>query len=106
MELQAKDLRIGNWHIWDLTTCQVDASVLSTMSYGNLTSKPIPLTEEWYDKISNNATIDFWFWFCGGKCEFIIDAGDHSSYLKEIKYVHQAQNIWFSHAEEELTIKD
>lgn len=134
MELQAKDLRIGNY-----LTHKGKEFVVSRSSFATLKidfSKPIPLTEEWLvkmgfenDGVLNNQTclpgggdngfdkairyedgnantVLYW----EGKFYYVIDVngdqyGDNYT-VKQIEYVHKFQNIYYEWEDEELTIKE
>ncbi len=111
MELQAKDLRIGNLvdETGDVVTVGLDTFKLwNELNLGQVL-KPIPLTKEWLNKTpiewrSNyHVMINEWLEICKVGDEdiwaFFIDN-------KEIRfeYVHQLQNF-FNSTGEELTIK-
>ena len=68
--------------------------------------KPIPLTEEWlvefgFEKALNGWWSDNEIWsYNDGK--FYLGA---NTYLSNVKYVHQLQNLYFALTNEELTLK-
>lgn len=114
MGLQASELRIGNWHIWDGIECQVEADTLNSMYYGILKSDPILLTEEWLLKLGFKVeTIK------GGRGEFKFYTNDclafNTSHQRwwlnkghsptNPKHVHQLQNLYFVLTGEELCVK-
>ena len=122
--MKAQDLRIGNWvksssnreYRISLSwfECCKDSSEGRDIQ---LDTNPIELTEEWlikfgykvkngllssefYDK-NFSITVD-----TKGKFDFWISECDDCAVIKEIKYVHQLQNLYFSLTGEELTINE
>ena len=85
------------------------------LSYNPKLAEPIPLTEEWlvkfgFEEIDGFLTLDLGS-FSGAR--FIFWYGDVLNLFcksdmmlsKQIKYVHQLQNLYFALTGEELTIK-
>jgi len=131
MELQAKDLRVGNWlHNksknflevkeidFRMVLCQVNrGSVVS--KYGVSDVKPIPLTEEYMPKFKDSSGLkiltfkdgsviaislrDYSFGLYSSISMFGVGSG-YNSKNKKIKFVHQLQNL-MQDLGEELTIK-
>jgi hypothetical protein len=118
--IEAKDLRIGNNFQNDegnILTCfgvaPVDDSDQFNIWYGNELgfilleeeAKPIPLTEEWLVKFG------FEGW---DKGDYTMNLSNANFYklpiwqplAKNIKHVHQLQNLYFALTGEELTIKE
>ena len=126
MELQAKDLRIGNWIFKD-KHFQINGVNIGRAynyiidndrdEYEIENIKPIPLTEEWLLKfgferdvsdliieINNHSELSF---DEDLDCYLSIDNGhEWNSTDINIKYVHQLQNLYFALTGEELTIKN
>jgi hypothetical protein len=62
--------------------------------------EPIPLTEEWYEKLGLKKITAFNGAVCWGNDKFV-----HSGVHPECEYVHQLQNLFFVMTGDELTIK-
>jgi len=116
MELQAKELRIGNYILakfgieWseDIISCGHYLDVINTRD--KYLIKPIPITEDWLLKfgfvnvgdyfkkgilyVEQSEGMDF-------KTCTLVD----SECELDIKYVHSLQNLYFALTNEELTIK-
>jgi hypothetical protein len=113
--MEAKDLRIGNYYLdindnlseisgyelWQMTTKENKGN-LGIMEY-----QPIPLTEDWLLKFG------FEGWDLG-KYTIILTNGNFFDFqnglegvpiAKNIKHVHQLQNLYFALTGEELKIK-
>jgi hypothetical protein len=85
---------VGQWLHTDQTVDEVPISVL----------QPIPLTEEWFEKTKDNWTLDE---ASDEHYEFSVDLIQCCQILKkELKYVHQLQNLYFALTGEELEFKD
>ena len=129
--MEAKELRIGNLLLFPFTNEFVEIlginaqetskGITNTLSFKKdfslycekiLALKPIPLTEEWFNKFGyynenrpnhfekDEYTIDAHaFWDCNGM--FIEDKNG-----VRIKYVHQLQNLYFALKGKELIIKN
>jgi len=105
MEVKAEELRIGNLTIWDGSICEVDANQLSSMQYGNITSEPIPLTEQILLKCGFKEHVpNFW-----SKGAFMITMHEHYFNLSFLTYeleksVHVLQNLYYGLKGSELEI--
>ena len=130
MELQAKELRIGNYiqgeieedkfidievvaiDSVDITECSLWGAGLKEQADHYYSFKPIPLTEEWLVKLGVN------FGFNVYASEYMIEHAidsyclrlvygvGMSKFISELKYVHQLQNLYFALTNEELEIKE
>ena len=109
--MDSRELRIGNYHIWDGIECKVEADALSSMFYGGLKPKPIPLTKEWLVKFGFEIYGGHW---SNGSIRMLISptvsGGDiilspYLGYALEIKHVHQLQNLFYALTQKELEIK-
>tara|TARA_R110000782_G_scaffold158739_2_gene250868 strand:+ start:538 stop:858 length:321 start_codon:yes stop_codon:yes gene_type:complete len=106
--MEAKKLRIGNYvnliadgHEHEPDTFQwtiEDYEYYETEMFNIL---PIPLTEEWKDKIEYNEYIRI------DMIGFIIYSNGHQYHfsVNDYPYVHQIQNLYFALTNEELIIK-
>lgn len=126
--MKANELRIGNYvNIgYDCKVVRIDefGATLNTyngvkdMIYFHQTNiRPIPLTEEWLvnfgfgldtsfgyklfdlNQLYLSMTKDKQGWCC------TLDPEEMASYIREIKHVHQLQNLYYALTGEELTIK-
>jgi len=114
--MKASELRIGN------SIMQYDEVVFVTwwrlelMEINEIVYNPIPLTEEWLLKFGfisrySNYIIKAGDYFHSvkkgcGEWIYSYDKSDSGCYeLKEIKYVHQLQNLYFALIGKELIIK-
>lgn len=116
--MKASELRIGNWFKEDIleqTYAQITAEQILDFYEDPLDDfyKPIPLTEEWLLKFGfismySNYTIKAGDYYNSikqdcGKWIYSYDESDAGCYeLKEIKYVHQLQNLYFALNDKEL----
>lgn len=112
--MNTNELRIGNLVLDSLGV--VEISISTDLNYFNEKSnlgkiefsdiyKPIPLTEEWLMNfgsvdgfyLPNNiyTFVDFTLW----------DYKEGYIIAKDVKYVHQLQNLYFALTGEELTVK-
>jgi len=125
MELQAAELRIGNLvnfnniSIGEVTVLNNTRNIGIVLENGvyrdnNDLFKPIPLTEEWLVKLGlKQDTIDKYWYFHPTYNKFypLYRRGVYWGFnglglgVKEIKYVHQLQNLYFALTGEELTVK-
>ena len=111
--MEAKELRIGNYVYPFDDVCLVNnktifrdfIKVVYRDFENTLHLHPIPLTEEWlvefeFEKALNGWWSDNEIWsYNDGK--FYLGA---NTYLSNVKYVHQLQNLYFALTNEELTI--
>ncbi|MFA5715574.1 MAG: hypothetical protein WC998_07530 [Candidatus Paceibacterota bacterium] len=120
--MNAKELRIGNLVIWNGDPeesgliCPIDGEDIDKMERSEFYSKehsPIPLTEEWLLKFGLNPANSGWYSIDTRKFEFEILLRDgkykvyvYNSYLCDIFYVHQLQNLYFALTSEELIMKE
>ena len=114
--MQAQELRIGNWvAIDDLPIEQVTLELFATLKeHPNTLSlfKPIPLTEEWLIKFGfeNDGNDNYKI---KGIRYNVYKPVDYVGYLfcenrlvlREIKHVHQLQNLYFALTGSELKLK-
>ena len=105
--MEAKDLRIGNL-IYQFDTVEnvtVDTFNALDDGFSKDSFEPIPLTEEWFDKLK----VPQWFRAVIGGCDNSESYYINISFLPlgylDIKYVHQLQNLYFALTGEELAIK-
>jgi hypothetical protein len=118
--MKANELRIGNWVRWNYE--ERSEGNVYPVEYGyelddiknnpNIV-KPIPLTEEWLLKFGFEFDKGCSYW----KSEIELTKDTMEEYFtafdcrgfgfceKEIKHVHQLQNLYFALTGEELTIK-
>ena len=111
MEVQANELRLGNWLTNFVgTDFKVNQIPISGMFPH---PKPIPLTEEWllkfgFEKTKHTGYYDKkWLsgdFFFDGKKLLVITEGLIDGDFIDIKFVHQLQNLYFCLTGEELTI--
>ena len=114
MELQAKDLRIGNWVQTKQTDKQFQINEINDSSLIESCYKPIPLTEEWLLKFGFNkgdvisTEVQFftkkdWSVKTWHNKTCILFKGNNSM-KTDIKHVHQLQNLYYALTNEELQI--
>lgn len=110
MELQAKDLRIGNliYEFETISKVTVDTLLAMLEGFSKASFEPIPLTDELWKQLvcTNIALTGFEISYCDD--DFVLDQFTlrfKGIYIK-IKYLHQLQNIVFALTGEELTIKE
>lgn len=122
--MKAIELRIGNlveYKITDDLDERIEWWELSTIDSDDLKIiqddcdyRPIPLTEEWLLKFGfkyNNPTYE---WYDKSAVLFIqvnylgfdLIAKFHNQVIREIKYVHELQNLYFALTGKELKIKE
>jgi hypothetical protein len=108
--LKAQELRIGNFYDHNGEYKQVTPNTIEEVWEAQRTwCKPIPLTEDLVKKTNlenNNGEYYFkdthlYLDFSLGKCMLCHFSGDS---FRELKYLHELQNIYFCLMEEELTI--
>ena len=127
--IKANELRVGNFYDWrqddtyygiDTITCITNDSVLNqnSMIIPFEQMQPIPLTEEWLLKFGLEQHVELIFsrekksefavkkWINTSlrKVEWIVFFG--MTMIRNIKYVHELQNLYFALTGEELEIKD
>ncbi|MDV3583431.1 hypothetical protein CMU85_18180 [Elizabethkingia anophelis] len=111
--MEGKELRIGNYlhdrkgnlcKVIELREDGIYAPAISEAITG-LPNKPIELTEEWLLKFGFEKHGSKW-------CHSVLSTniikgnGFYMNYVnKEIKYVHELQNLFYALTNEELTIK-
>lgn len=108
--MNEEELRIGNYVNIEDTILRVD---LQELYYNSSLMNPIPLTEEWllkfgFESMYSNYIIKAGDYYNSikqdcGKWIYSYDESDAGCYeLKEIKYVHQLQNLYFALNDKEL----
>ena len=110
--MEEKELRIGNYVNIEDTILRID---LQELYYNSSLMNPIPLTEEWLIKFGLEFSIDTWYlkgfaiWEteCGDEkgneyMGFFYELREVGMMDREIKYVHQLQNLYFALTGEEL----
>ena len=121
--IQAKDLRIGNWVMYDNKIFEVDTismefPTLNTIEFGIGVVKwdklnPIPLTEELlikcgFKKINHIHGYSFWAMGIKGgrpKIDIYESRTEYMGYsVKHVQYLHQIQNLYFTLTGKELEI--
>jgi len=103
--MKANELRIGNWY--NLKNDECVPMILTQDDYmkGDFffekLIEPIPLTEELWDKISEDEFI------LADKSGFVIFKNDHAYQFiyPDYPYVHQIQNLYLALRGEELELK-
>jgi hypothetical protein len=129
--MEAKELRIDNWIKYNfkmqgwkyVQVCANDFhNGFRDDKFVSINYKPIPLTEEWILKFGFDKDSDNDYCFKGFHLEDrnidtflpvekILKLKDNfgcwyvGAYLRELKYVHQLQNLYFALTNEELIIK-
>jgi hypothetical protein len=116
MELQAEELRVGNWYYHEPTN---DFEQVNRFTFDLINRNPhlyhsIKLTEEWVIKFGFERTSSNGNGFILGKLriEKRLDTNNafqtwwNSWYLVDVTEVHNLQNLYFSLTGEELTIKE
>jgi hypothetical protein len=122
--MKASELRIGNWFKEDMTLggfSQITAEQILDLYNDPLDDfyQPIPITEELllrlgfeYHSFDKNYVIKNKDGYCNsikkndGEWCYNNDISDANCYfIREVKYIHQLQNLYFALNEEELTIK-
>lgn len=117
------ELRRGNWIDYFGTQLQVtgisDAYIVceeptyEVFDPGNV--KPIPLTSEWLERFGFERVNDYRYQNYDYMIEVMMNGdkvvrirqSDHESWpISTIKFVHQAQNLYFALTGKELTLKD
>ena len=82
--------------------------------------KPIPLTEDWlkifgFERKDNPNNTPSWIWIKKGQvwfyqdwkgCDFYINSFINTYSQKEVKFIHELQNLYFALTGEELTLKE
>lgn len=119
--MKANELRIGNYlmgkqgHV-TVTEIRENNSVKihdnTSSFYVGTCLLPIPLTKEWllklgiiYDEFHDLFQIGGYDIDCGDNyCHFYFN--EYGDWYKEIKYVHQLQNLYFALTQEELTTNE
>ena len=109
--MEAKELRIGNWVNFKFSNLSSNVMIcyndlrnfernIQIGQFNNIYT-PIPLTEEWKDKIEYNEYIRI------DMIGFIIYSNGHQYHfsVNDYPYVHQIQNLYLALTNEELTIK-
>lgn len=110
--MESKDLRIGNW----VEIIQPNKEVYTTIQPSCFSVeikkfyKPIPITEEWLLKFGfkyNNPTYEWYdksavFFIQVNYLGFDLIAKFHNQVIREIKYVHELQNLYFALTGKEL----
>jgi len=112
--MKAIELRIGNITSMGVV-CLIEDNVFRVLDSEGDTFKntwadiqPIPLTQEWFLKLgfhkykgdNSDCFLDDFETSCNRKLFFW-----KGTYIQNIKYVHQLQNLYFSLTGEELTLK-
>ena len=114
--LKANDLRIGNlifYETVDLNTgenvleiVEATANDIKTQELKSIFS-PIPLTEDWLLKFDFYVSDVFGQkqYFLSGITIYVNDGKfQHSGYDRQIKYVHEIQNLYFALTQREITV--
>ena len=118
MELQARDLRIGNWVNFKSNKQDWGDVRIETNFFRYLDKdweyNPIPLTEDWLLKfgwgkseeheLCDNSN-DVLFYYDYHFKRFWIEIDVDMVYLPHIKHVHSLQNLYFALCGKELTLK-
>jgi hypothetical protein len=122
--MKAEELRIGNYLTSEINPLvNISALHILSIAEGNEEFKPIPLNEEWLIKAGFQKDEQGWFnihfkieGFAPNSFSVNVNSKATSicshtnayegviSYVKQIEYVHQLQNLYFSLTGEELPI--
>lgn len=108
--MKIEELRIGNL-VYD-TKGDVNTVCLETFVKFNYQIKPIKLTEEWLIKLGFKRMFNYYFIASlkGVSINITLQktlvAYNFTDCLKELQYVHQLQNLYFSIKNRELPIKE
>jgi len=111
MDLEAKDLRIGNWvtlvkqNIYENKDYKLNAyDIYKASEFDNITEclLPIPLTEEWFFDFGFEIEEDYFVYVLGydfGEIKIYRQGGYffiEDVIKQEVKHVHQLQNLYHS----------
>ena len=100
-------------NIIGITPIQIDAQRILSISNGDDTYEPIPITEEWllkfgFEKIigsnESNFTNGFYNLFVNSLGEVNFYFFKEGDWYQKIDYVHQLQNLYFALTGSELTV--
>ena len=115
--MKAKDLRIGNYvndfkgdvkqlneitGVFEIAGVRFESEMNLPIT---LHISPIPLTEEWLEKLGFEKALNGWWdesenWCCNNN-DFYLGA---KMFLAKVDYVHQLQNLYFALNQKELSI--
>ena len=114
--MKKEDLRIGNYINIHETFVQME---IIDFNFSSSFMNPIILTKEWLIKFGFVFSIDTWYltgfaiWEteCGDKkgneyMGFFYELREVGMMDRQIKYIHELQNLYFALKGEELTIKE
>lgn len=116
--MKATELRIGNFIQINGEVYETLAITIASIDKFKIDFEPIPLTEEWLEKLgfwSKYKSNHLKWSFYGFDIDQISDEDEngneipqeqifHYAYQYDIKYVHQLQNLYFALTGKELTI--
>jgi hypothetical protein len=103
--MEAKELRIGNYVLENSKNIKKVSSIIGDTIYTESAGKqfytPIPITQEWKDKIKDNVFILI------DSIGFVVFKNSYAYQFifKDYPFIHQIQNLYFALTNEELTIK-
>ncbi len=114
--MKARELRIGNWYASNGIESQVESDIYMNWHVNGCWADPILLNEEWLLKFGfihpfkDLANVRRYL-INDGRVELRYLRHNNTVFLsyfnaREIKYVHQLQNLYFALIGEELTIKE
>ena len=107
--MKASEFRIGNYYNQFGNAEKVSWSTLKTLEESTteqLWCKPIPLTEEWLEKLGFEClyTDDEHYFYIDSIRGFYVNSNFQNIDCEyDLKYVHQLQNLYFALTNEELT---
>jgi hypothetical protein len=118
--MKASELRIGNWvssiygmefQVYPMYFKQMPTDEKHNLILSNW--KPIPLTEEWLLKFGfermkffgTNINYLLKEPICISTSDMVVEWNKPNFIIKQIKYIHEIQNIYFALTGEELTFK-
>jgi hypothetical protein len=114
--MKANELRIGNW-IYSKTYSK-EIQMKSFFGLCNVEAspdlfKPIPLTEEWLLKFGfermkffgTNINYLLKEPICISTSDMVVELNKPNFIIKQIKYIHEIQNLYFALTGKELTFK-
>ena len=119
--IELKEMRIGNWYVFDEEPVQFSFSDMKDLEFEEgYIGDPIPLTEEWLVKFGFEKEGDWAYYVDYYYKDYVVYIFNDNSQPKMhldyrggeqielggVDYVHQLQNLYFSLTGEEIKIKE
>ena len=105
MELTAKDLRIGNYVVQKGSNFAEEVT-LELLCRKDVVLEPIQLNEKWLEQLGLSLQEGYIGYYSIGKIHISVEGqvyvGVEETWLCEIHFVHQLQNLFYSICGEEL----